>query len=179
MDVLSEVLKGIKLDGAMFYNAEFSAPWCFHSPASPVLAPYLSATSKHVIIFHLLTEGRGYAQIEADGRSLALSGGGPRNSSARRSTCHEKRTVHQIGGSFGRSAAGSRARSQAFADRRRRGGHKIHLRLHGLRAATMSGRARRAATHCEGQCPRRRIRSMAGTIHPLFGGSCRSVRARW
>ena len=34
MDVLSEVLKAVKLDGAMFYNAEFSAPWCFRSPAS-------------------------------------------------------------------------------------------------------------------------------------------------
>jgi len=75
MDVLSEVLKAVKLDGAMFYNAEFSAPWCFYSPASPVLAPYLSADSKHVIIFHLLTEGHGYAQIEGDDRSLALSAG--------------------------------------------------------------------------------------------------------
>ena len=28
MDVLSEVLKAVKLDGAFFYNGEFSAPWC-------------------------------------------------------------------------------------------------------------------------------------------------------
>lgn len=32
MDVLSEVLKAVKLDGAMFYNAEFSAPWAFIPP---------------------------------------------------------------------------------------------------------------------------------------------------
>jgi AraC-like DNA-binding protein len=75
MDVLSEVLKAVKLDGAVFYNAEFSAPWCFCSPASPTLAPYLSANSKHVIIFHLLTEGHGYAQVEGDGRPLPLSAG--------------------------------------------------------------------------------------------------------
>ncbi|MBX3329264.1 MAG: AraC family transcriptional regulator [Nitrospira sp.] len=75
MDVLSEVLKAVKLDGAMFYNAEFSAPWCFCSPMSAVLAPYFSARSKHVIIFHLLTDGRGYAQIEGDNRSLVLSAG--------------------------------------------------------------------------------------------------------
>jgi len=75
MDVLSEDLKAVKLDGAMFYNAEFSSPWCFCSPASPTLAPYLSAGSRHVIIFHLLTEGRGYAEVEGDGRSLPLTAG--------------------------------------------------------------------------------------------------------
>ncbi|BFU89482.1 MAG: hypothetical protein NTAFB01_06690 [Nitrospira sp.] len=75
MDVLSEVLKAVKLDGAMFYNAEFSAPWCFCSPASAALAPHFSARSKHVIIFHLLTDGRGYAQVEGNNRSLALNAG--------------------------------------------------------------------------------------------------------
>lgn len=75
MDVLSEVLKAIKLDGAVFYNAEFSAPWCFCSPPSTVLAPYLSADSKHVIIFHLLTDGSGYAEVEGNSRSLPLSAG--------------------------------------------------------------------------------------------------------
>ncbi len=75
MDVLSEVLKAVKLDGAMFYNAEFSAPWCFRSPASRTVAPYLSPDSRHVIIYHLLTEGRGYAHVEGDGRPLPLNAG--------------------------------------------------------------------------------------------------------
>jgi len=66
MDVLSEVLKAVKLDGAIFYNAEFSAPWCSRSPASSVVAPYLSRDSRHVIMYHLLTEGRGYAYVEGD-----------------------------------------------------------------------------------------------------------------
>jgi AraC-like DNA-binding protein len=75
MDVLSEVLRAVKLDGAMFYNAEFSAPWCFRSPASRAVAPYLSPDSGHVIIFHLLTEGRGYAHIEGEGRPVPLNAG--------------------------------------------------------------------------------------------------------
>ena len=37
MDVLSEVLKAVKLDGAMFYNAEYSAPLVFRAPASGTL----------------------------------------------------------------------------------------------------------------------------------------------
>lgn len=75
MDVLSEVLRAVKLDGALFYNAEFSAPWCFRQPASHVMAPYLLPDPKHVIVFHLLTEGCGYAHIEGDGRPLPLSAG--------------------------------------------------------------------------------------------------------
>jgi len=39
MDVLSIVLKTVKLEGAMFYNAEFSAPWSFRSPPSGLVAP--------------------------------------------------------------------------------------------------------------------------------------------
>jgi len=75
MDVLSEVLKAVKLDGAMFDNAEYSAPWCFRAPASHLVAPYLSRDSRHVIIYHLLTEGRGYAHVEGDGRPLHLDAG--------------------------------------------------------------------------------------------------------
>jgi AraC-like DNA-binding protein len=75
MDVLSEVLETVRLDGAMFYNAEFSAPWCFRSPRSSLLAPYLSDGRRHVIIFHLLTEGRGYAHLESDGRPVLLDAG--------------------------------------------------------------------------------------------------------
>jgi AraC-like DNA-binding protein len=75
MDVLSEVLKAVKLGGAMFYNAELSAPWCFCSPAAQMLAPYFSADSKHVIIFHLLTEGCGYAHVEGSDQLLPLNAG--------------------------------------------------------------------------------------------------------
>lgn len=75
MDVLSEVLKAVKLDGAVFFNGEFSAPWCMREPDSCTMASYLSAHSSHVIIFHLLTEGRGHARIEHDGRPIPLVAG--------------------------------------------------------------------------------------------------------
>ena len=75
MDVLSEVLKAVRLDGALFHNAEFSAPWCVHQAASCTVASYISPTSKHVIIYHLVTEGRGYARLEEDERSVPLIAG--------------------------------------------------------------------------------------------------------
>lgn len=75
MDVLSEVLKTVKLDGAVFFNGEFSSPWCAREPDACTMASYLPARPKHVIIFHLMTEGRGYVRIEEDGRSVPLEAG--------------------------------------------------------------------------------------------------------
>ena len=75
MEILSEVLKAVKLDGAMFYNAEFSSPWCARSIDARTVTSYLSPNSQHVIIFHLLTEGRGYAHVEGDDRPVSLNAG--------------------------------------------------------------------------------------------------------
>ena len=58
MDVLSEVLRVVKLEGAFFFNGEFSAPWCLRNSGWTGLAPYLSPESGHLIIYHFLTEGR-------------------------------------------------------------------------------------------------------------------------
>ena len=74
MDVLSEVLKVVKLQGAMFYNGEFSAPWSLRSPPSRTLAPYLAPGAEHVIIYHLLTEGRAYIRLE-DSERVPLNAG--------------------------------------------------------------------------------------------------------
>src|SRR5215470_2608469 len=74
MDVLSEVLKVVKLQGAMFYNGEFSSPWSFCSPASRRVAPYLAPGAEHVIIYHLLTEGHASARL-VDGERIALDAG--------------------------------------------------------------------------------------------------------
>ena len=64
MDVLSEVLKVVKLETAFFYNGEFSAPWSLRSPDSCKLAPFIGHTSGHVIVYHLLLRGRAYAEAE-------------------------------------------------------------------------------------------------------------------
>ncbi len=74
MDVVSEVLRVVKLDGAVFYNAEFSSPWSFRAPPSCTVAPYLAPDAGHVIMYHLLIEGRGYARLE-DGDRMPLEAG--------------------------------------------------------------------------------------------------------
>ena len=67
MDVLSEVLSVVRLEGALFFNAAFSAPWCLSHSRSTALAPSLSPVAGRLTIFHFFTEGRAYAR-RADGR---------------------------------------------------------------------------------------------------------------
>jgi AraC-like DNA-binding protein len=74
MDVLSEVLKVVKLEGAIYYNAEFTAPWSLRAPPSRVLASHFAPGGGHVIIYHLLTEGRGFAGLE-QGKRVPLTAG--------------------------------------------------------------------------------------------------------
>ncbi len=64
LDALSEVLKFVTLKGALFYNAEFSAPWSVRSPASASIAAHLCAEAAHVIIYHLVTEGGAWVQLK-------------------------------------------------------------------------------------------------------------------
>jgi len=74
MDVLSEVLKVVKLQGAMFYNGEFSSPWAFYSPPSRMVAPHVAPGGGHVIIYHFVTEGRASARL-VDGQRILLQAG--------------------------------------------------------------------------------------------------------
>jgi len=74
MDVLSEVLKVVRLEGALFFNGEFTAPWCLSSSQSTNVAPYLSPRGGHLIIYHFLTEGRAYARLPEGGREELAAG---------------------------------------------------------------------------------------------------------
>ena len=74
MDAFSEILGRVTLKGALFFSAEFSAPWGFSSPPSGNLAPMLAPGAPHPVIFHLLIEGSGLVRLE-DGSVLRLEGG--------------------------------------------------------------------------------------------------------
>jgi len=74
MDALSEMLRVIRLDSAIYFNAEFCEPWCLSSPEARALAPMLVRGAAHVIIYHLLSEGRAYVEL-LDGERVELSAG--------------------------------------------------------------------------------------------------------
>lgn len=74
MDVLSEVLRVVKLRGALFYNGEFSSPWCVNASSARALASHFAPGAKHVIIFHLLTEGRAFVELN-NGERVTMNAG--------------------------------------------------------------------------------------------------------
>jgi len=74
MDVLSEVLKVVRLQGALFYNAEFSSPWSVYAASSASLASFFATGTEHVIVYHLLSEGRASARLK-NGERVPLQAG--------------------------------------------------------------------------------------------------------
>ena len=66
MDVFSEILRGLVLKGALYFNAEFSAPWGFNTPPAPELAELLAQDAPHLVIYHFLVEGSGFVRLEGD-----------------------------------------------------------------------------------------------------------------
>src|SRR4051794_18724683 len=74
MDALAEVLRAIKIDAAIYLNGKFSEPWCILAPEARSLAPLFGRAGAHVIIYHLLCEGRARCEVD-DGDPVDLSAG--------------------------------------------------------------------------------------------------------
>ena len=74
MDVLSEVLRTVKLEGAFFFNGEFSEPWCFQSSPSPEAQSMLAPSGGRLIIYHFLTEGNAFARLSDGGKEKLTAG---------------------------------------------------------------------------------------------------------
>jgi len=56
-DTLSEVLRAVRLSGAVFFAVDASAPWVAETPHASELRPYLMPGVEHVIDYHVITAG--------------------------------------------------------------------------------------------------------------------------
>ena len=74
VDALSEVLRLVRLNGAVFLDAQFSAPWNVQSPPSKVLAAAMLPEAEHLIEYHLIVEGSCYIRLN-DGEPVHLEEG--------------------------------------------------------------------------------------------------------
>jgi hypothetical protein len=74
MDAFSEILSGVKMHGAVFFTAEFSAPWGLSMPAANVMTARLAPGAAHLVTYHLVVEGGAVIEL-ADGPSIELKGG--------------------------------------------------------------------------------------------------------
>lgn len=64
MDVLSDVLRVVRLSGAVFFTAEFTAPFSVDSPPPESLAPSVIPGAGCLSLFHILAEGECWVRVE-------------------------------------------------------------------------------------------------------------------
>ena len=74
MDAFSQILSGVKLNGAVFFSAEFSAPWGFSMPAASVMATRIAPEAEHLVLYHLVVEGEAVVEL-TDGQRKELKPG--------------------------------------------------------------------------------------------------------
>lgn len=56
-DTLSDVLRAVRLTGAIFFSVDASAPWVAEAPAGCDVAPHIMPGVDHVIEYHVVTSG--------------------------------------------------------------------------------------------------------------------------
>jgi len=62
-DALSDVLKTVRLTGAAFFDVVAKAPWVAESTPREKILPRILPGAEHLIAYHVLTEGRCFANI--------------------------------------------------------------------------------------------------------------------
>ena len=75
MDALSDVLKSVHLEGAVYLNAEFTAPWCVRAKFGLASVRARLKGAERVVFFHYLTEGRCKVRLDDDGSTVDVFGG--------------------------------------------------------------------------------------------------------
>jgi AraC-like DNA-binding protein len=76
LDVLSEVLRAVRLTGAVYFDIRARAPWTAESPAVSSICTEVMPEFEHVISFHILLEGQCWAQLGDQPESAARMGAG-------------------------------------------------------------------------------------------------------
>lgn len=63
MDVLSDVLRAVRLTGAVYFDINAGAPWVAESPPSASICANVMPEFEHVISFHIMLDGWCWAQL--------------------------------------------------------------------------------------------------------------------
>ena len=73
-DTLSDVLKTVRLTGAAYFDVAAQDPWSVHSPSRDLILPRILPGADHLIAYHVVTAGHGFARIEG-GEAVRLEAG--------------------------------------------------------------------------------------------------------
>lgn len=62
-DVLSDVLRAVRLTGAVYFDFELSSPWVAQAPPASEIAATVMPGAERVIEYHLMARGSGWAEL--------------------------------------------------------------------------------------------------------------------
>lgn len=65
-DTLSDVLRVVRLTGAVFFAIDASAPWVVDTPAASTIGPHLLPGAEHVIEFHVVSAGACWGGVRGE-----------------------------------------------------------------------------------------------------------------
>ena len=74
-DALSDVLKTVRMTGAVFYNVTARAPWVAEQLSSEAVLPLVLPGADHIIAYHIITEGRCFSNIIGKDEPVELRAG--------------------------------------------------------------------------------------------------------
>ena len=74
MDALSDVLRAVRLKGAIFFDVHASDPWAAETPAGTQIVGRMFPAAEHLICYHAITQGSCWAVV-ADEPPLLLRAG--------------------------------------------------------------------------------------------------------
>jgi AraC-like DNA-binding protein len=74
MDALSDVLRAVRLKGAIFFDVHASDPWAAETPAGTQIVRRMFPSAEHLISYHAITHGSCWASV-GDEPPLALTAG--------------------------------------------------------------------------------------------------------
>jgi len=66
MDALSDVLKAVRLTGAVFFDVRASEPWVAESPPGKTIVSSIFPGSDHLMHYHVVTRGQAWASVEGE-----------------------------------------------------------------------------------------------------------------
>lgn len=62
-DPLSDVLRTLRLKGALFFLVDATSPWCIDIPHARDFADIILPSARHVVSYHVAVEGQGLASV--------------------------------------------------------------------------------------------------------------------
>jgi AraC-like DNA-binding protein len=63
VDVLSDVLRAVRLTGAVYFDFDLSSPWVLEAPPSKEIAGKVMPGAQRVVEYHLIARGNGWGHV--------------------------------------------------------------------------------------------------------------------